>query len=75
VICDGSEFSLMVDTGLEPGREFATELEAEKPGVVGVARPESSDMKRTRWRCNCGNFGMIANTIKAVKFTANNHGL
>jgi len=68
----------MVDTGLEPGREFAAELEAEKPGVmgvVGVARPESSDMKRTRWRCNWGSFGMIANTIKAVKLTANNHGL
>jgi hypothetical protein len=51
VICERSK-SGMVDTGREPGREFATELEAEKPGVIGVVGTESSAMKRTRWRCN-----------------------
>lgn len=41
----------MVETGLEPGREFAVEPGVEKPGVigvVGVARPDPSAMKRTR---------------------------
>jgi hypothetical protein len=45
----------MVETGLEPGREFAIEPEVEKlgvKGVVGVATPESSAMKRTRCRCS-----------------------
>jgi hypothetical protein len=44
-----------VETGLEPGREVAVELEIEKlgdMGVVGVARPEFSVIKRTRWRCS-----------------------
>jgi len=44
-------------------------------GVVGVARPESSAMNRTRCRWSCGSFGMIANRINAVKLTANSHGL
>jgi len=48
----------MVDTGLEPGREFAGELEAEKPGVSGVVGVAISVMKRTRWRCNCGSLGL-----------------
>jgi len=68
----------MIETGLESGREFKAEPEVEKlgvMGVVGVARPESSAMNRTRCRWSCGSFGMIANRINAVKLTANSHGL
>jgi len=68
----------MVETGLEPGREVTVELDVEKlgdMGVVGVGRPDPSAMKRTRWRCSCGSFGIIANRISAVKLTANSHGL
>lgn len=64
-----------MDTGREPGREFGIELELEKPGVMGVVGVESSAIKRTRWRCNWGSFGIIEKRINAVKFTANNHGL
>lgn len=38
----------MVDTGLEPGRESAGELEAKKPGVIGVVGVAISVIKRTR---------------------------